>query len=162
MSNPTTITAEPGQQFVDIVREFDAPRELVFRAFTEPDLVRQWLGPHRITTEIGEFSAVTGGAYSYIHRDDDGGAYGFRGVFHTVVAPERIIQTFEFDGAPHHVSLESMTFEDLGGGRTRCSGRSVFLTGETRDAMISSGMETGVNEGYERLDSVLSSLSVAS
>ncbi|MHA7190474.1 SRPBCC family protein [Arthrobacter sp. MDT2-16] len=162
MSNPTTITAQPGQSFVDIVREFDAPRDLVFRAFTEPELVRQWLGPHRITTEIREFDAVTGGAYSYVHRDDDGGAYGFRGIFHTVVAPERIIQTFEFDGAPHQVSLESMTFEDLGDGRTRCSGRSAFLAPEARDAMISSGMEVGVNEGYERLDVVLSSLSVTS
>ncbi|AUZ88543.1 polyketide cyclase [Arthrobacter agilis] len=161
MSNPISIAAQPDQPFVDIVREFDAPRDLVFRAFTEPDLVRQWLGPHRITTEIVDFDAVTGGIYAYTHRDGEGNAYGFRGIFHTVIAPERIIQTFEFDGAPHHVSLESMTFEDLGDGRTRCSGRSVFLAVEARDAMISSGMETGVNEGYERLDDLLSSLSVA-
>ncbi|OUM41144.1 SRPBCC family protein [Arthrobacter sedimenti] len=161
MKNPTTITAEPGQPFVAIVRDFDAPRDVVFRAFTEPDLVRQWLGPRRMIMEILEFDAVTGGAYSYVHRDGEGNAYGFRGIFHTVVAPERIIQTFEFDGAPHHVSLDSMTFEDLGDGRTRCSGRSAFLTVEARDAMIGSGMEKGVNEGHERLDDVLSSLSLA-
>ncbi|MHA7181409.1 SRPBCC family protein [Arthrobacter sp. MDB2-24] len=161
MKNPTTITAEPGQPFVDIVREFNAPRSVVFRAFTEPDLVRQWLGPRRITMEVLEFDAVTGGSYSYIHRDDEGHAYGFRGVFHTVLAPERIIQTFEFEGAPHQASIESMVLEELDDGRTRCSARSVFLAVEARDAMISSGMENGVIEGYERLDDVLSSLSVA-
>ncbi len=162
MNNPTTVTAEAGQPFVDIVREFDAPRDLVFRAFTEPDLVRQWLGPHGLTMEMGEYDAVSGGSYSYVHRNPDGTGYGFRGIFHTVVVPERIIQTFEFDGAPHHVSLESMTFEDLGSGRTRCAARSVFLTLETRDAMISSGMESGMVESYERLDDVLASLAVTS
>jgi uncharacterized protein YndB with AHSA1/START domain len=161
MKNPTTISAEPGQPTLHITRELDAPRDVVFRAFTEPDLVRQWLGPRRMTMEILEFDAVTGGAYSYIHRDDEGNAYGFRGIFHTVLAPERIIQTFEFDGAPHSVSVESMVLEDLGGGRTRCSARSAFLTVEARDAMIGDGMEKGVNEGYERLDDLLSSLSLA-
>ncbi|WP_081738105.1 SRPBCC domain-containing protein [Arthrobacter sp. H41] len=158
MSNPTTITAQPGLPFIDMVREYDAPRELVFRAYTDPELVVQWLGPRRLVMELGNYDARDGGSWSYVHRDDDGTAYSFRGVFHSVQEPERIIQTFEFAGAPGQVSIETMTFEDLGNGRTRCSAHAVYPSVEARDGMAASGMESGVNEGNERLDELLARL----
>ena len=150
----TTITAQPGTPFIDVTREFAAPRAAVFHAHTEPDLVKQWLGPRGLEMEILEFDARSGGGYHYVHRDDRG-EYRFRGVFHRVDDGERIIQTFEYEGAPGDVCLETMTFTDLGAGRTRLEGHSVFPSVEARDAAVESGMEHGIVEGYERLDEVL-------
>ena len=152
--NETTITAQPGTPFIEVVREFEAPRERVFRAWTDPALVPQWLGPRRLTMKLLAYDASPGGSYRYIHSDDRG-EYGFRGVFHNVVRDELIIQTFEYDGAPNQVSLDTTTFEDLGGGRTRVHGHSVYLSVEHRDAMITSGMEQGLRESMQRLDEVL-------
>lgn len=151
--NETTITAQPGTPFIEVVREFDAPRERVFRAWTDPDLVPQWLGPRGMTMKLFEFDASPGGSYRYIHADDRG-EYGFRGVFHNVVPDQLIIQTFEYDGAPNQVSLETTTFEDLGD-RTRVRTRSVYTTVDNRDAMIASGMERGLRESMQRLEEVL-------
>lgn len=152
--NETTITAQPGTPFIEYVREFDAPRERVFRAWTDPQLVPQWLGPRGLDMKLFEFDARSGGGYRYVHTDEHG-EYGFRGVFHSVVPDELIIQTFEYDGAPHQVSLDTLRFEDLGGGRTRVHSRSVFSTVESRDAMIASGMEAGVSDSMQRLEEVL-------
>lgn len=152
--NETQIAAEPGQPTIVITREFEAPPEQVFRAYTEPDLVAQWLGPRGMTMRIAEFDARTGGSYRYVHADGEGNEYGFRGVFHEVRPTERIVQTFAFDGFPDSVSLETATFEDLGG-RTRVTSKSVFDSVEARDGMIASGMEHGVRDGYERLDDLL-------
>jgi uncharacterized protein YndB with AHSA1/START domain len=154
MTKPTTITAAPGLPFLDTVREFDAPIEAVFRAHTDPDLVVQWTGPRSVTMEIVEFDATTGGRWQYVHRDQDGGAYGFRGVFHTVEPNTLIIQTFEFDGAPGQVALSALTFAEVDG-RTRLSAHDVYPSVEARDAVLASGMEYGVKEGYERLDEIL-------
>lgn len=152
--NETTITAQPGTPFIEVVREFDAPRERVFRAWTDPELVPQWLlGPRGMTMKLFEFDASPGGSYRYVHTDDSG-EYRFHGVFHNVVPDELIIQTFEYEGTPNQVSLETMTFEDLGG-RTRVHSRSVYTTVENRDAMIASGMENGVRESMRRLEEVL-------
>lgn len=151
--NPVTITAQPGVPFIDIEREFDAPVADVFRAHTEPELVKQWLGPRGLEMDITEYDVRTGGSYSYVHRDDSG-AYGFTGIFHSVAPLERITQTFEFDGWPGHVSLETATFEDLDG-RTRVRIHSVYQSVEDRDGMLESGMERGLTEGYERLDDLL-------
>jgi uncharacterized protein YndB with AHSA1/START domain len=151
--NETTITAQPGTPFIDIVREFDAPPALVFRAWTDPDLVPQWLGPSGTTTTLIEYEVAPGGRYSYVHRDQ-AGEYGFHGVFHTVVAGERIVQTFQYDGRPHDVSLETLVFEDLGG-RTRVRTHAVFGSVDSRDAMIESGMEHGVRDSMARLDQLL-------
>ncbi|MEU5260500.1 SRPBCC family protein [Amycolatopsis sp. NPDC021455] len=148
----TTITAQPGTPFIEISREFAAPPSAVLRAHTDPDLIVRWLGPHGMEMELIEFDARSGGAYHYIHRDSRG-EHGFRGVYHTVEA-DRIIQTFEYLGAPGEVSLESMTFTDLGG-RTRLSSRSVFPSVEARDTAVESGMNTGITQSYERLDTVL-------
>lgn len=151
--NETTITAQPGTPFIDIVREFDATPAQVFRAWTDPELVPQWLGPSRVTMTLIEYNVTPGGRYRYIHRDESG-EHGFRGVFHTVVANERIVQTFQYDGWPNDVSLETLIFEDLGG-RTRVHNHSVFPSVESRDAMIESGMEHGVLDSMARLDKVL-------
>jgi uncharacterized protein YndB with AHSA1/START domain len=151
----TQIIAEPGQPQIEITREFDAPKELLFRAHTEPDLLTQWLGPRRLTMIMDRFDARDGGLWRYIHRDTDGSEYGFHGVFHGTPSPDGIVQTFEYEGWPGHVSLETLTFEGLDGGRTRLRNNSVFQSVADRDAMIESGMESGVNEGYEQLDELI-------
>ncbi len=158
--NKTIITAEPNQQELFITREFDAPRELVFRAHTDPDLYAQWLGPRGLTTTFEVFEPVSGGRWRFTQKDQEGNEYAFHGVNHEVKAPERIIGTFEYEGLPEsgHVILETAVFEELPDGRTRIKSQSVFQSVADRDGMIQSGMEHGVNEGYERLDEILSSL----
>ena len=157
--NKTTITAEPGKQDLFITREFDAPRELVFKAHTDPDLFVQWLGPRGLTTTLEKFEPVSGGGWRFIQKDKDGNEYSFHGVFHEI-SEERMIQTFEFEGLPEsgHVTLETMKLEALPNGRTRLTAQSVFQSVSDRDGMIQSGMERGVNEGYERLDEILEKL----
>ena len=150
----TTITAHPGTPFIEVAREFDAPRERVFAAWTDPQLVSQWLGPRGLTMKLLAYDARPGGSYHYIHADERG-EYGFRGVFHNVIPQELIIQTFEYDGAPNQVSLDTTRFEDLGGDRTRVHSRSVYSTVESRDAMLASGMEHGLRESMQRLAEVL-------
>ena len=154
--NKTTITAEPGKQELFVTREFDAPRELVFKAHIDPGLFVQWLGPRGLTTTLETFEPVSGGKWRFIQRDKDGNEYGFHGVFHEV-SPERVIQTFEFEGLPEsgHVTLETTILEELPNGRTRLTSQSVFQSVSDRDGMIQAGMEYGVNEGYERLDEIL-------
>lgn len=149
----TTITTQPGTPFIEITREFAAPPSAVLRAHTDPELIVRWLGPHGMEMEIVEFDARSGGAYDYIHRDPRG-EYRFRGVYHTVSA-DRIIQTFEFLGAPGEVTLDSMTLTDLGDGRTRVETRSVFPSVAARDTALESGMSRGITESFERLDKVL-------
>ncbi|MEU0430204.1 SRPBCC family protein [Streptomyces sp. NPDC006290] len=150
----TRIAADPALPTILITREFDASPERVFRAYTDPDLVVQWLGPRRLTMRIDAYEARSGGSYRYVHREDDGTEYGFRGVFHEVRRDERIVQTFAYDGFPDGVSLETTVFEDLGG-RTRVTTTSLMGSIEARDAMIRSGMRRGVREGHERLDELL-------
>lgn len=158
--NQTVVTAEPGKQELFITREFDAPRELVFRAHTDPDLYVQWLGPHGYSMKLETFEPRSGGSWRYISGDDEGNEYAFHGVFHEVT-PERMIQTFEFEGLPEtgHVVLETLKMQALPGNRTRITIQSVFQSVEDRDGMIQSGMEIGVNDGYERLDDLLARLS---
>lgn len=158
--NETKIIAEPGKQDITIVREFEAPRELVFRAYTEPQLYVRWLGPRGYTIELEKFEPWSGGSWRYLNRDEQGNVYAFHGVNHEVTAPERIIGTFEFEGLPErgHVILETAVFEALPGGRTRMTGHSVFRSVADRDGMIQSGMERGVVDSYERLDELLPTL----
>jgi uncharacterized protein YndB with AHSA1/START domain len=160
VTNALKVTVPEGQPFIEYVREFDFPVADVFRAHKEPELIAQWLGPRRMKMEIDHYDFRSGGSYSYTHTAPDGNTYGFTGVFHTVRENEFAIQTFEFDGYPDVVSLEFLTLEDLGGGRTRMTGRSVYPTVEARDGMAQSGMEGGMSEGYERLDELLSGAKV--
>jgi uncharacterized protein YndB with AHSA1/START domain len=159
IKNKTLITAEPGKQELFITREFDAPRELVFKAHTDPDLFVQWLGPRGYEMILETFEPVSGGKYRYIHKDAEGNLYGFHGVFHEV-SEELLIQTFEFEGLPErgHVTLDSMRLESLPGNRTRITIQSVFQSVTDRDGMIQSGMESGLNDGYERLDDLLKTI----
>jgi uncharacterized protein YndB with AHSA1/START domain len=155
----TTITAEPGVPYIDITREFDAPRDLLFRAYTEPELLVQWLGPRRLTMIVERWEPRDGGRWRYIHRDVDGSEYGFHGVFHGEQSPDRMVQTFEFEGAPGHVSLESLVLEERDG-RTVIHNHSVYQSVADRDAMVASGMESGMNEGFDRLDELVARLAV--
>jgi uncharacterized protein YndB with AHSA1/START domain len=157
MTNPLKVEAPAGVPFIDWVREFDAPVEAVFRAHKEPDMIKQWLGPRRYEMDIESYDFRTGGRYRYLHRAD-GEEYAFNGVFHVVRENEFAIQTFEFEGYPDVVSIESMAFEALDNGRSRVRGHSTYPSMEARDGMVSSGMEDGMSEGYERLDEVLARL----
>lgn len=153
-THQTEITADPDVPLVRITREFDAPPEKVFRAHTDPELLVQWLGPRSTEMRVDHHDCRTGGSYRYIHLSD-GNEYGFRGCFHEVRPSELIVQTFTFEGEPDGVSLERLVLEDLGGGRTRLTATSLVESFETRDAILASGMEYGVREGYERLDELL-------
>ena len=163
MANQTKITVEPGKQEILITREFDAPREMVFKAHTDPELYVQWLGPRDLKMTLETFEPRDGGSWRYFHEDQAGNKYGFHGVNHEVSAPERIIGTFEFEGLPEkgHVILGTLRFEALPGNRTRLTSQSVFQSVADRDGMIKAGMERGVNEGYERLDDLLAKASAA-
>jgi uncharacterized protein YndB with AHSA1/START domain len=156
----THITAEPGLPLILITREFDAPRELVFRAHVDPELLVRWLGPRRLSMEIERYEPRDGGTYRFINRDSDGTDYGFHGVFHGTPSPDLIVRTFEYEGAPGHVSLESMTLQEHDG-RTALRAVAVYQSVADRDAMVQSGMETGVREGYEKLDELLGALQKA-
>lgn len=158
--NKTIVTVEPDRQEIVITREFDAPRELVFSAYTDPKLYVQWLGPRRLAMTLEIFEPVTGGKWRYIQKDPEGNEYRFHGVFQEVLVPARIISTFEFEGLAEtgHVTLDTMTFEALPDGRTKLTTRSVFQSVEDRDGMLRSGVERGINDSYSRLDEVLERL----
>ena len=153
--NKTTIIAEPGKQEMRITREFDAPRELVFQAFTDPELYVQWLGPRRLTMMLDTFEPRSGGRWRYIHQRLLHHPHG-SAVFE-VLAPERIIDTFEFEGLLEagHVCLETLTLEEMPGGRTRLTAQSVFQSVADRDGALQSGMEEGLNASHERLTELL-------
>jgi uncharacterized protein YndB with AHSA1/START domain len=153
----TQITAEPGVPFIDVVRDFEAPREVVYRAHVDPELIVQWMGPRGYEMVVDTWNARDGGPWRYTHRDGDGNEYGFHGVFHGPASPDVMVQTFEFEGAPGHISLGTVSMADHGGG-TRVIVHSVYQTVEDRDAVVASGMERGMSEGYDRLDELVARL----
>lgn len=154
-TNETRIEADPALPTIRIVRDFAAPAERVFRAWTDPELVARWLGPRSITNRMDHWDARTGGSYRYVSLRNGEVIASFYGSFHEVRPHERIVQTFTYDGAPDGVSLDIVTFEDLGDGRTRVDSLTLVESLETRDAVLASGMEQGVIEGYEKLDALL-------
>jgi len=158
--NQTKITAVPGTHEIVITREFDAPRALVFKAITDPSLLPQWWGPRHLSTEVEKMDVRPGGQWRFIQRDTQGNVYAFHGVYHEVLAPECIIDTFEFEGLPEtgHVALETMKLEELPGGRTRLTTQSVFQSVADRDGMLQSGAEDGVSESYDRLAELLTKM----
>jgi uncharacterized protein YndB with AHSA1/START domain len=157
MTHALNVDAPVDTLAMEFTRDFDAPVEAVFRAHAEPDLIKQWLGPHGVEMRIDHWDFRTGGGYRYRHENENG-QYRFNGVFHTVRDNEFIIQTFEFEGAPDMVNLEFMWFDDLGGDRCRLRGRSICPTVQARDALLASGMEDGMSQGYDRLDTVLKAI----
>lgn len=155
MTNPVTITAPEGLPFIEIEREFAAPVAALFNAHRDPALVKQWLGPNGYEMDIERWDFVSQGGYRYVHTDENGDAWAFNGTFHSVRENELAIQTFEFEGYPDVVAIESMAFEDLGDGRSKLRIHSVYPTVEARDGMVASGMERGLTEGYARLDGLV-------
>lgn len=156
-NNKTQIIAEQGKQELFIVREFDAPRDLVFKAFSDEDILVQWVGPHEMSMRFEKFEPKAGGSYRYVQSMPNGIEFGFNGVCHEHTASQRIIQTFEFEGLPEkgHVVLETTKFEDLPNERTKVTVQSVFQSVADRDGMIQSGMEAGVKVSHERLDKLI-------
>lgn len=150
----TSLIAEQGNQEIVMTRIFDAPRELVFRAYTDPNLIPHWWGPRSHTTTVDAMDVRPGGMWRYIEHDAAGNEYAFHGVYHSSASPERLVYTFEFEGMPGHVLLATVTFEEHDG-KTKLTDRSVFQTVEDRDGMLSSGMEQGANESMDRLAEVL-------
>jgi uncharacterized protein YndB with AHSA1/START domain len=153
MSGATTVTTPSDREIVS-ERVFDAPRDRVFAAYTDPELIPRWWGPRRMTTTVDEMDFRPGGAWRFIAREPDGREQGFCGVYREIAPPERIVQTFEWEGMPGHVIVETATFEDLGE-RTRVTTTSLFHTTEERDGMLASGMEGGLTESHERLAELL-------
>jgi uncharacterized protein YndB with AHSA1/START domain len=149
------IVADPNLPTITITREFDAPPERVYRAWAEPDLVRQWLGPRSLEMDIEEWDCRTGGSYRYSAGREGEEVARFYGSFHEARPGERLVQTFTWEGMPDGVSLETMTFEALEGGRCRIVAVSVVDSMEAQAAMMASGMEVGINEGYQKLDELI-------
>ena len=156
--NKTSVIAEPGKQELFIVREFDAPRSLVFKAFSDKKLLEGWLGCKQMKVKYEKFEPKAGGTYRYISTMENGMSFGFHGVCHDFSPPERIIQTFEFERVlpeTGHVVLETTKFEDILSGRTKVTVQSVFQSVADRDGMISAGMEYGVVDAHNRLDEMI-------
>jgi uncharacterized protein YndB with AHSA1/START domain len=153
----TATVSTPSDREIRIERYFDAPRELVFQAFTDPELIPEWWGPRGTTTVVDTMDVRAGGSWRVVLTAEDGGENAFRGTYREVSPPERIVQTFEWEGMPGHVAVETVTFEEVGD-RTKITNVSLFHTTEERDGMLSSGMESGMNETYARLDELLARL----
>jgi len=150
----TEYVIEPGKQEIISTTILDAPRELVFKAYTDPQLFAKWWGPRKYKVEIEEFDSRPGGSWRATHVGEDGSRHGFRGVNHDVVEPERICATFEYLGFPGHVALQTATFEALGN-KTKLVAHQVFESVMDRDGMVASGMQEGADESMERLAELL-------
>jgi uncharacterized protein YndB with AHSA1/START domain len=157
----TKLIAEPGKPILRMSREFDAPQHLVFKVWTAPEHIPQWWGPKYLTTVVDRMDVRAGGLWRFVQRDQQGNEYAFHGVYHDIVSPERVVNTFEFEGAPAHVALETAVFEALPDGRARVTATSVFQSVEDRDAMIGSGMEDGAKETWERFAELLATIQQA-
>lgn len=147
------VEVDPDLPLVRLTRDFDATPDLVMRAHTDPELFARWIGPVGMTNRIVSWDATTGGHWRYV-AERDGEEYPFHGSFHDIT-DDRIVQTFTFDEWPNAVALETIWFEDLGDGRTRLHGQSLVGSFEERDQWVASGMESGVTEGYAKLDELL-------
>jgi uncharacterized protein YndB with AHSA1/START domain len=157
MTSETKIEAPEGAPFIDVSRVFDAPRDLVFRAFTEPELLVQWLGPEQYEMVVDTYDVRAGGSWRYVHRDANGNEFGFHGVFHGDPSPDSWVQTFEFEGAPGHVALDQLSLVEVDC-RTTVRTHSVYQSLEARNAMVASGMAQGMDSGFRRLDALLGRL----
>ncbi len=154
----TSVIAEPGTYEVLMTRVFDAPRDLVFKAFTDPRHIPQWWGPKNLTTVVDKMDVKAGGLWRFVQRDQQGNEFAFHGVYHEIMSPERIVNTFEYEGTPGHVALETARLEALPDGKTRYTASSVFQSVADRDDMVRSGMESGARESMERFADLLTTL----
>jgi uncharacterized protein YndB with AHSA1/START domain len=144
----------PSDREIVLIREFNAPRDLVFEAHTSCEHMSHWWGPRKYEFASCEIDFRPGGKWRIVHRDPDGEEFGFRGEFREILPPERIVWTFEFEGWPGNVSVETLSLEELEG-KTTLTATSVYDTVEARDAMLESGMEEGASESMDRLDEYL-------
>ena len=149
----------PSDLEIVMVREFDAPRELVFEAHSSCEQMARWWGPRKYKLTVCEMDFRADGAYRFVQRGPDGDEHGFRGEYREIVAPERIVWTFEYEGMPGHVSVDTLTLEDIGNGKTKLTAHSRFDSVEDRDGMLQSGMETGAAETWDRLAELLATMS---
>ena len=156
-SSATTKVTLPSDLEIQVTREFDAPREVVYKAMTDPKLIPQWWGPRRDATTVDKMEVRPGGKWRFI-ATLDGSKYAFRGEYREIIPGEKIVQTFEFEPMAGHISVETATLTDLPGGRTLFTTRSVFTSKEDRDGMVQSGTESGLRETYDRFDEVLASI----
>jgi uncharacterized protein YndB with AHSA1/START domain len=147
----------PSDREILLTRVFDAPRDLVFEAYSKPEHVRRWWGPARYELTVCEMDFRPGGTWRFVQRDRDGSEHGFHGEYREIVRPERLVYTFEYEGAPGHVSVETITLDERDG-RTTASSLAVFDTPQARDAMLRSGMESGAAETNDRLAEYLTTL----
>ncbi len=147
----------PSDREIVMERVFNAPRELVFKAYTDPDLIPKWWGPRYLTTTVDKMDVRVGGVWRFVQRDAQGQESAFNGVYREIVPPERLSYTFEFEGMPGHVVIETVTFEEHAG-KTRTTVTSLFQSKEDRDGMIQSGMEEGANDSQERLAELLETM----
>jgi uncharacterized protein YndB with AHSA1/START domain len=152
-SGALTVTT-PSDREIVMTRTFDAPRELVFRAYTDPGSIPRWWGPRRLTTTVDRMEVRPGGVWRFVHRGPDGDEHAFNGVYREIVPPARLVYTFEYEGMPGHVMLETVTFEEHDG-RTRLTDTALFETVEDRDGMLESGMEEGATDSMDRLAELL-------
>ena len=151
------LIAEPGSYEIITTRDFNAPRALVFRALCDPELIPKWWGPSQYTTIVDKMEVKQGGIWRYVQRDNKGNQWAFYGVYHAISAPERMVYTFEFEGMPGHVLMETVTFEEHDG-KTRLIDSSVFQSVADRDGMLQSGMEGGAAESWDRLEAILKTM----
>jgi uncharacterized protein YndB with AHSA1/START domain len=147
--------AESGKQEIIGTTVFDAPRELVFKTYTDPNLLPQWWGLKSLKTTVEKMDLKPGGIWRFVQRDADGNEFAFHGVYHEIRWPERVVFTFEFEGMPGHISLETVTFEDFDDKTTKLTAKSVFQSVEDRDGIINSGSEEGATESMDRLAELL-------
>jgi uncharacterized protein YndB with AHSA1/START domain len=151
-----TVTT-PTEREIKIERVFEAPRDRVFAAMTDPELIPEWWGPRGTTAEVDQMDVRAGGSWRFVVHNSDGSETAFRGAYREVSPPERLVLTFEWEGMPGHVSVETATFEDLGE-RTKVTTVATFHFQEDRDGMLGSGMEIGMNETHARFDELLARL----
>jgi len=156
VASPTSTVTTPSDREIRIERVFNAPRDRVWRALTDPECVAQWWG-RGSKLVIERMELERGGHWRYVEHSSHG-VHGFEGRYRQVTPPECLVYTFEWDGMPGHVAVETVTLEDLGDGRTRLVNTSLFHTTQERDGMLMSGMEQGVNESYAALDRLLATL----
>lgn len=147
----------PSDREILMTRDFDAPRELVFKAYTDPKNIPQWWGPRGYTTTVDKMDVRPGGVWRFVQRDQDGNEFAFNGVYREIVPPERLVYTFEFEGMRGHVMLETVTFEEHDG-KTKLTDRALFDNVEDRDGMLKSGMERGAAETMDRFAELLKEL----
>jgi uncharacterized protein YndB with AHSA1/START domain len=156
-SNNLEIIVEPGRQDIVMTRVFDAPRDVVYRVITDPTLIPTWWGPKGLTTTVERMEVQPGGRWRFVQHDAEGNEFAFRGVYHDAVAPERFTSTFEWEGLPGHVALDTVTLEEVDG-KTRYTTVSVFQSLADRDGMVQSGMEGGARESMDRLAEAIAGL----